>query len=95
VQPPKPEDPGRTLADIHTAMEAGLLRSGPWSKDLAALLTAALDLPEERAVVLTDSGTCALRLACAALVPPDTAARRVAVPWGGSAAQPLPLAEVY
>ena len=70
VHPPLPEAPVKVYSDIQTALETGVLREGPWSAALRDLLSRILALPSDREVILTNSGTSALRLACTALVPP-------------------------
>lgn len=67
VVPPRPEDP-ELVADRQSASQwSGVVKhGGPWTGRLTAALTEELSLPPHQRLVLTNSGTNALRLAVVA-----------------------------
>jgi dTDP-4-amino-4,6-dideoxygalactose transaminase/nucleoside-diphosphate-sugar epimerase len=67
VVPPRPERP-QVLADrIQQTLWTGALKDGHWTACVARELRDRLDLPGDRTVLLTSSGTAALRLATVAV----------------------------
>jgi len=67
VVPPRPERP-QLLADrIQRSLWTGALKDGPWTAGVARELHDRLELPDDRTVLLTSSGTAALRLATVAV----------------------------
>ena len=67
VVPPRPERP-QLLADrIQRSLWTGALKDGQWTAAVAGELRDRLELPDDRTVILTSSGTAALRLATVAV----------------------------
>jgi dTDP-4-amino-4,6-dideoxygalactose transaminase len=73
VVPPRPEHPDLVSDRIAGALWSGLVRDGPWSAALADALATRLGLGDDRRLVLTNSGTNALRLAVTAVAGPPRA----------------------
>jgi dTDP-4-amino-4,6-dideoxygalactose transaminase len=67
VVPPRPEQPGLVAERIQQSLWTGALKDGQWTAGLAGELRDRLELPEDRTVLLTSSGTAALRLATVAV----------------------------
>jgi dTDP-4-amino-4,6-dideoxygalactose transaminase len=68
VIPPRPEHPDEVAGRMAAALSSGLLKhGGPWTTRLTDTLGSALDLPAGRSLLLTASGSAALRLAVVAL----------------------------
>jgi dTDP-4-amino-4,6-dideoxygalactose transaminase/nucleoside-diphosphate-sugar epimerase len=78
VVPPRPEHPDLVSDRIAAGLWSGLVRGGPWSAELADALGARLAVENDRRLILTNSGTNALRLAISAVAgearPGDVAA---------------------
>ena len=70
VIPPRPESPDVLGRRIQSSLWTGIVKSGPWTDALAAELRQRLELDDDRSVIVTSSGTAALRLAIVALVGP-------------------------
>jgi dTDP-4-amino-4,6-dideoxygalactose transaminase len=70
VVPPRPEHPDVVSDRIAAGLWSGQVRGGPWSAELADALTARLGLGDDRRLILTNSGTNALRLAVSAVTGP-------------------------
>ncbi|MBV9821034.1 MAG: DegT/DnrJ/EryC1/StrS family aminotransferase [Actinobacteria bacterium] len=71
VLPPRPEQPEVVSSRQQAALWSGLVKHGnQWTDRLTEALTATLALPPDRALLLTTSGTEALRLALLATVGP-------------------------
>jgi dTDP-4-amino-4,6-dideoxygalactose transaminase/nucleoside-diphosphate-sugar epimerase len=68
VLPPRPERPDVVSDRIAASLWTGKIRDAHWSAALIEALTAELQLGDDRRVVLTNSGTNALRLAVSATV---------------------------
>jgi dTDP-4-amino-4,6-dideoxygalactose transaminase len=76
VIPPRPERPDEVARRMAAALQSGLLKhGGPWTTRLTDALGTALDLPPGRDVLLTASGSAALRLAVVALAGDGRGAR--------------------
>ncbi len=73
VVPPRPERPDLVGDRMAEALWTGRLRGGPWADALGALLEERLQLGADRRILLTDSGTSALRLAVSAVAGPPIA----------------------
>jgi dTDP-4-amino-4,6-dideoxygalactose transaminase/nucleoside-diphosphate-sugar epimerase len=67
VVPPRPERPGMLADRIQQSLWTGALKDGQWTAALADELRARLELPDDRTIMLTSSGTAALRLATVAV----------------------------
>jgi dTDP-4-amino-4,6-dideoxygalactose transaminase/nucleoside-diphosphate-sugar epimerase len=68
VIPPRPEHPGLVGERIQATLWSGVVKAGgPWTTALSAELTSRLEVPDDRAVIVTSSGTAALRLAVLAV----------------------------
>jgi dTDP-4-amino-4,6-dideoxygalactose transaminase/nucleoside-diphosphate-sugar epimerase len=70
VIPPRPEDPATVADRMASAHWSGELRGGRWTAALDDALREQLALDETRRLVLTNSGTNALRLAVSAVARP-------------------------
>jgi dTDP-4-amino-4,6-dideoxygalactose transaminase/nucleoside-diphosphate-sugar epimerase len=70
VLPPRPEEPDLVATRMATALWTGQVRGARWTEELVAVLRSTLQVPEERGVVATNSGTNALRLAVSAVARP-------------------------
>jgi dTDP-4-amino-4,6-dideoxygalactose transaminase/nucleoside-diphosphate-sugar epimerase len=70
VVPPRPEHPDLVSDRVAACLWSGELRGGPWSAALADVLSARLGLGADRRLVLTNSGTNALRLAVSVVAGP-------------------------
>jgi len=71
VVPPRPERPDQVGHRMAAALYSGSLKhGGPWTARLTEALRETLDLPADRALLLTASGSAALRLAAVALAGP-------------------------
>ncbi|MDX6326633.1 MAG: perosamine synthetase [Nocardioidaceae bacterium] len=71
VIPPRPHRPDQVAERTAAALWRGELRDGRWSRQLTARLAELLDLDAGRKLVLTNSGTNALRLAVWAVSRPE------------------------
>jgi dTDP-4-amino-4,6-dideoxygalactose transaminase/nucleoside-diphosphate-sugar epimerase len=67
VVPPRPEQPELLADRIQESLWTGSLKGGRWTSALTKELRARLELPETLTVLLTSSGTAALRLATVAV----------------------------
>jgi perosamine synthetase len=67
VVPPRPEHPDRVADRIAAGLWTGLVRGGPCSAELTEELAAKLAIEDDRRLLLTNSGTNALRVAIAAV----------------------------
>jgi dTDP-4-amino-4,6-dideoxygalactose transaminase len=75
VVPPRPRRPDVVADRIAESLWSGVLRGGRWSRELTAGLSDRLGLSDDRRLLLTSSGTHALRLAVwAAAGAPDPGA---------------------
>ncbi len=71
VLPPRPERPDLVAQRCATALQTGVLRhGGPWTGRLEGRLHEELALGDDRVVLVTGSGTAALRLGTVALAGP-------------------------
>lgn len=70
VVPPRPRRPDEVAARTQACLETGRVRGGRWASALAEGLRATLDLPPESALLVTGSGSAALRLAVQAIAGP-------------------------
>ncbi len=69
VTPPAPERPDVVSMQIHQALDSGVVKSGgPLSSSLMRELRGSLELTDDRELLLTSSGTAALRLGIVAAV---------------------------
>jgi dTDP-4-amino-4,6-dideoxygalactose transaminase len=67
VVPPRPEQPSLLTDRIQLSLWTGALKDAQWTTALAGALGERLELPDDRTVLLTSSGTAALRLATLAV----------------------------
>ena len=67
VVPPRPERPELLADRIQHSMWTGALKAGQWTDRVVRELRDRLELPDDRSVLLTSSGTAALRLATVAV----------------------------
>jgi dTDP-4-amino-4,6-dideoxygalactose transaminase/nucleoside-diphosphate-sugar epimerase len=67
VLPPRPRRPDEVAARTQACLETGSVKGGPWAAALTARLRAELALPDDSALLLTTSGSAALRLAVQAI----------------------------
>jgi dTDP-4-amino-4,6-dideoxygalactose transaminase/nucleoside-diphosphate-sugar epimerase len=67
VVPPRPEQPDVVADRIAAGLWTGQVRGGQWSAELTETLRSHLGLDDDRRLILTNSGTNALRLAVNAL----------------------------
>jgi dTDP-4-amino-4,6-dideoxygalactose transaminase len=80
VVPPRPENPPLLAKRLLRIYDSGLVKYGNrWTTELEARLAELLELPADRAVLAANSGTTALRLAAAALLPGGRDRQPVAV----------------
>jgi len=70
VLPPRPRRPDRVAARTQACLETGRVKGGPWAAELTERLRAELVLPDDSALLLTASGSAALRLAVRAIAGP-------------------------
>jgi perosamine synthetase len=70
VLPPRPRRPDRVAARIQACLETGSVKGGRWTGELAGRLRGELALPDDSALLLTASGSAALRLAVQAIAGP-------------------------
>ena len=70
VRPPRPRRPDEVAARTQACLETGSVKGGPWTAELTARLRAELALPDDSALLLTGSGSAALRLAVQAIAGP-------------------------
>jgi dTDP-4-amino-4,6-dideoxygalactose transaminase/nucleoside-diphosphate-sugar epimerase len=70
VLPPRPRRPDEVAARIQACLETGSVKGGPWGAELTARLRGELALPDDSALLLTASGSAALRLAVQAIAGP-------------------------
>jgi dTDP-4-amino-4,6-dideoxygalactose transaminase/nucleoside-diphosphate-sugar epimerase len=70
VLPPKPRRPDEVAFRSQACLESGSVRGGPWAAELTAGLCETLALPAESALLVTASGSAALRLAVQAIAGP-------------------------
>jgi dTDP-4-amino-4,6-dideoxygalactose transaminase/nucleoside-diphosphate-sugar epimerase len=70
ILPPRPRRPDVVAARTQVCLETGSVKGGPWAAELTARLRAELALPDDSALLLTASGSAALRLAVHAIAGP-------------------------
>ncbi|HEV7654758.1 MAG TPA: DegT/DnrJ/EryC1/StrS family aminotransferase [Mycobacteriales bacterium] len=70
VLPPRPRRPDEVAYRTQACLETGSVKGGPWASALTEGLREALDLPPESALLVTASGSAALRLAVQAIAGP-------------------------
>jgi dTDP-4-amino-4,6-dideoxygalactose transaminase len=70
VLPPKPRRPDEVAYRTQACLETGSVKGGPWAAELTAGLRAALELPADSVLLVTASGSAALRLAVQAIAGP-------------------------
>ena len=70
VLPPRPRRPDEVAARTQACLETGSVKGGRWAAELTARLRAELAMPDDSALLLTASGSAALRLAVQAIAGP-------------------------
>ena len=70
VVPPRPESPETVFARQQQALLSGSVRDGQWTSELAGMLHSTLAIDEDHEVLVTSSGTAALKLAVVAAAGP-------------------------
>ena len=70
VLPPRPRRPDLVAARTQACLDTGRVKGGRWATELAARLRDELTLPDDSALLLTASGSAALRLAVQAIAGP-------------------------
>jgi hypothetical protein len=70
VRPPRPRRPDEVAVRTQACLETGSVKGGPWTAELTTRLRAELALPDDSALLLTGSGSAALRLAVQAIAGP-------------------------
>ncbi len=70
VLPPRPRRPDEVAARTQACLETGSVKGGPWAAELTERLRAELALPDDSALLLTASGSAAVRLAVQAIAGP-------------------------
>jgi len=70
VLPPRPRRPDLVAARTQACLDTGLVKGGRWASELVTRLRDELTLPDDSALLLTASGSAAVRLAVQAVAGP-------------------------